>query len=724
MFHQSGVRYLALLIKDNAVPIDECFCQFASIDAVTEGLESIKISEDAFLEVAAYLLGEFLDASARQKLFQFMDMDRDRFLGIHDWRQALASAEYWMSEDGKKTFAAIRIQSAWRGHFERSALTSPASGLFTFESVFQPIENQKYWEDEDEEFFSNQIPATVIDDSLSAHDVLSALTALAHPKGFTPHSLFVHICKSSSFDPEKAFGLDQFVESFINFCGDELTDQLHQALLQAFKQLLDLNGDGMVSSTEFLWVMRQYFEAQHASTWIEVEPTLNVINVEKLTGTAIVDLEPEVRSQIASVTNHEASTSSASISAIESTTAVAQMHASRASVRTQAANPATIQHATVIAGPESIRSTSSVNDDAELSSSVNIAHAAAKMQLAEAERQAAKLKNSAEAAITKQLADAAATKLAAEKLFAEASELKKAYEAAAAKQMAEASAIQKQAAEVALAKRTAEMTAAAQAAQTATQQKYSDSAASKRAAQVFDVNQAALEHAPEENNFAVKSSKLATGKLVKSTAISISPVDDTSNLAAVSSGPEVYDPSPSKHPSFDTRTLVQHQDSVVANVTARHIKSVQNLPQIPRPASSGGDHIAPKSVRFASNRPSTSDGTSNSLNSNAKMPTYSIASQSHQSRQPNSQQQSIIKIQDDEAVPATRRNQERPSTSYIASASADHGPTVMPQKQSLPEKAAGPEITKRVLLIDAENACTWVRACAQKIESRYVDNIR
>ena len=51
MFSQSGLRYLALLIKDNAVPVDECFCQFASIDAVTEGLESIKISKDAFIEV-------------------------------------------------------------------------------------------------------------------------------------------------------------------------------------------------------------------------------------------------------------------------------------------------------------------------------------------------------------------------------------------------------------------------------------------------------------------------------------------------------------------------------------------------------------------------------------------------------------------------------------------------------------------------------------------------
>jgi hypothetical protein len=138
MFGQSGVRYLALLIKDNAVPIDECFCQFASIHTVTEGLESIKISEDAFLEVTAYLLGDFLDAPARQKLFQFMDMDRDSFLGIQDWRKALAFAEYWMSEDGKKAFAAIRIQSAWRGHFERSALTLPASGMFTIESVFEP----------------------------------------------------------------------------------------------------------------------------------------------------------------------------------------------------------------------------------------------------------------------------------------------------------------------------------------------------------------------------------------------------------------------------------------------------------------------------------------------------------------------------------------------------------------------------------------------------------
>jgi hypothetical protein len=247
--------------------------------------------------------------------------------------------------------------------------------------------------------------------------------------------------------------------------------------------------------------------------------------------------------------------------------------------------------------------------------------------------------------------------------------------------------------------------------------------ASKSAAQILEVNQSALEYASEENNFAMKSSKLASGKSTNSTAISINPLTDTSNLATASLGPERYEPSVSKHPNFDPRTLVQHHDSVVANETARDVKSVQNLPQFPRPASSGGDQIAPKSVRFASNRPSTSDGTGSALNSNAKAPTYSIASQSHQSRQPNSQQQSMMKIQD-EAVPFTRRSQERQSTSVVASASSDYGPTVKPQKHILPEKAAGSEIIKRVLLIDAENACTWIRACAQKIESRYFDSMR
>ncbi len=709
MFSRSGVRYLALLIKDNAVPIDECFCQFASIEAIDEGLESIKISEDAFLEVATYLLGEFLDAPARLTLFHFMDVDQDGLLGIQDWREALASAEFWMSEDGKNTLSAIRIQSAWRGHFERSALVAPASGMFTIESVFQPMENQKYWEDEDEVDFFNHIPETVIDDTLSAHDILSALTALAHPKGFTPLSLFAHICKSSSSNHEKSFELDEFVECFLNLCGEKLTDQLYEALSQAFNQLLDLNGDGMVSSSEFLWVMRQFFEAQHASSWIEAEPTLSV---KDHLGSSIVFHQPEMRDTVAPVANNEAILGVA-LSVNESRTSAAHLYANQ----TVAANAPISQNVADLTAIAT--STTDIAEDVAIFAGTSISsktvHPTAAMQLAEAAAQAAQLKISSEAAAAKQLADAAATKLAAEKLFAEANELKKTYEAAAAKQMAEASAI-KQAAQDAAAKRTLENVAAKQAVETAALKQSTEIAASKRTSQFVEAGQFAVDLSSTENSFSVKSSKSATGKQMNSSTLPIGPLNHTSIAASTSVEAARHVSSAPKHPSFDPRTLVDSYDALTADEMPRNAALLQDIPKMPRPSSSG-DQQLPKSVRFASNRPSTSDGNSRSLNSSTNAPSYTYASQSHQSRQPNSQQQFLTKIQD-ETLLATKRAQDKPATSFVTS--SDYSPAVKPHTRNLPDKIAVSETTKRVLLVDVENACTWIRTCAQKIGSRYV----
>lgn len=704
MFSQSGLRYLALLIKDNAVPVDECFCQFASIDAVTEGLESIKISKDAFIEVAAYLLGEFLDDSARLNLFYFMDMDRDGLLGIHDWRKALASAEYWMSDDGKQNLYAIKIQSVWRGHFERSALITPASAMFTIETVFQPMENQKYWEDEDEEFFFNHIPATVVDETLSAHDVLSAMTALAHTKGLTVHTLFVYICKSSAFDPDKAFVLDDFVESFLNLCGEKLTDPLCEVLSQAFNQLLDLNGDGAVSYSEFTWVMHQYFEAQHVATWTEVEPTHNI---ERSMGAQFAVREPESMSKVVSVVKNEANISGTAVSINESRTENTHLDANETVANTQNAKKITSsQHAAVTSAPNNMK---------DLSPQTNMVHSAAAIQLAEAVEQAAQLKRSSEAAAASQLADAAATKLAAEKLFAEAQELKKMYEAAAAKQKAEASAI-KLAAEAADANRTAQNLTTVQAAGKTTLKVPSETAESKHASIFLEANLSSTVNGSKENYVATNSSNLATEKPMDSAAIVNGTRNDASSTVHSSLGSAPIASTASKHTGFDPRALVHNYDSLNAEMTKMDV-NVAPVHNALRPASSGDQHPS-KSVRFSSNRPSTSDGSGNSRNSNSMTPTHSYAPQTHQSRQPNSQQQFVMKIED-ETLSSTKRSQERPSTSD--SYSSDHGSAIKPHQQNSASKLARPDFTKRVLLVEVENACTWIRTCAQKIGSRFVD---
>jgi hypothetical protein len=702
LFNRSGMRYLALLIKDNAVPIDECFCQFASIEALAEGLESVTISKDAFLEVAAYLLGEFLDAPARFKLFEVMDIDCDGVLGIHDWRQALASAQYWMSEDGKSASAAIRIQSAWRGHFERGALL-PASGMFTIETVFQPMENQKYWEDEDEEIFCNHVPVTVIDDSFSAHDVLSALTALAQSKGFTPHSLFVYICKSSAFEPDKAFVLNDFIESFVDLCGDELTDQLHQVLSQAFNQLMDLNSDGKVSSTEFFWVMQQYFETRHGATWIEAEPTRTNDNVLEVTR----ELDSRTTGKFAS----------ASIENPSDTMKISK----NAAGRTQNASSIQSQGAAAINANDSSKANhSSTHVDMSLSTSnvqtvscIQLAEAAEKavdlkksseaaaaIQLAEAAEKAADLKKSSEAAAAIQLAEAASIKLAAEKLFAEAVDIKKSSEVAAARQIAEASAI-KQAAEAA-AKLSASNTSA-----------------------VFTSDSAVLQIAPSKRPVQIGGATLSDkstteesfAKLTKSVEIPFLTSHDESCLTPTSVGSASTSSSTSKYLAFDPRKLAQSHDNTIAGANIRDLNSILALQQIPRPASSGDLHT-PKTVRFASTRPQTSDGSSSgsgrSAISNSDAPVPSYAAHSHQSRQPNSQQTTAMKMQD-AAFPQSSRAHDKLPTSFIGS--MENGPA-MPHKQKLPNKTTSSDFTKRVLLVDVENSCTWIRACAEKIGSR------
>jgi Ca2+-binding EF-hand superfamily protein len=689
VFNQCGVRYLALLIKDNAVPIDECFCQFASVEAITEGLETIKISEESFLEVAAYLLGEFLDADVRLNLFQVMDIDHDGFLNIHDWRESLASAEYWMSEEGKHFSAAVKIQSIWRGHYERGALAIPASGLFTIEAIFEPIENQKYWDDEEEEIFFDNIPAIVIDDTLSARDVLSALTALAHSKGFTPHSLFVFICKSSAFEPNKSFSLDEFVESFMNLCGEKLTDELHEALSQAFKQLLDLNGDSKVSSTEFFWVMRQYFEAQHASTWIENEATESLKNVVDQPF-AMLETQSEANNNnpgllsnnyTASIIPDQLNDNRRDISQLESLEGLIRSPVGDSNISPIALHPVSI---------ENVMSTTSTIDAAHHSLAPNTA-----FQLADAIARAAELKKSSEAEASSQLAEAAAIKLAAEKLFAEATELKRATEAAASKQIAEAASI-RQAAEIASAKRSAEIASAAQSV---------DMFEPKKSAVQF-----ASDQPSKENLISAKSFKSRLSLEMNSPEGPSSKVSDASVSLSASVGPVPKSTSTSKPVAFDPRTLAHGYDPATADLKTIDLNSYLGMKETQRPSSSGDPHM-PKSVRFASNRPSTSDG-SRSLSFDVNISPQSHVSQSHQSRQPNSQQY-VIKKSEEEANSAPRRSHERPSSSH--SSSLD-----LPNKPTLPNKAAGSDITKRVLYVDSENACTWIRACAPKIGSRCI----
>jgi Ca2+-binding EF-hand superfamily protein len=718
IFNQCGLRYLALLIKDNAVPIDECFCQFASIEAVTEGIETIKISKDSFLEVAAYLLGEFLDAFGRPRLFEVMDIDHDGFLNIHDWRESLASAEYWMSEEGKYFSAATRIQSVWRGHYERSALMVPASGLFTIEAVFEPTENQKYWDDEDEEVFFNHIPTTVIDGSLSARDILSALTALAQSKGFTPHSLFVHICKSSAYEPDKSFIMDEFVESFMNLSGEKMTDELHEALSKAFQQLLDLNGDSRVSSTEFFWVMRQYFEAQHAATWIDDEtaPTIKTLFEQPS-----VAQEPGSKASISNPVSLSNGESSYSFGLNEDSRVVHQLASLEALGLVHVGDSIISPTSPIPVSTENMINATSISDKAHLS----LASSAA-LQLADAAAKAAELKKSSEAEASNQLAEAAAIKLAAEKLFAEATELKRKTEAAAATQIAEAAALKK-AAEVAAA--ATEASAATQIVEAAAFKKAAEAAAAERSvtgtvavqsAETSASQKSAVQFASDqpsiENPVPMKSSKVGVGHDMTSTEGLSSITTYSSVSSSTSVGPSPKGPSTSKPVAFDPRSLAHGYDPAAADLKSLGPDTFSGAHEMHRPASSGDPHT-PKTVRFAPNRPSTSDG-SRSLGSDFNFSYQSHVPQSHQSRQPNSQQQSIMKTQED-AIPAFRRAQERPSTSYTSS--ADHGQSVISNKPTLAIKGAGLEVTKRVLFVDAENACTWIRACAQKIGARYID---
>jgi hypothetical protein len=613
-------------------------------------------------------------------LFEVMDIDCDGFLGIHDWRQALASAQYWMSEDGKSASAAIRIQSAWRGHFERGALLL-ASGMFSIETVFQPMENQKYWEDEDEEIFCNHVPVTVIDDSFSAHDVLSALTALAQSKGFTPHSLFVYICKSSAFEPDKAFVLNDFIESFVDLCGDELTDQLHEVLSQAFNQLMDLNSDGKVSSTEFFWVMQQYFETRHGATWIEVEPTRKNDNLLEVT-----------REQDSMTNGNFAS------AAIENSSDTMKIPKNAAG-RTQNASSIQSQGAVVINATDNSKTNHS-STHVEMNLSTSNVQTVSCIQLAEAAEKAADLKKSSEAAAAIQLAEAASIKLAAEKLFAEAMDIKKSSEAAAARQIAEASAIM-QAAEAA-AKLSASNTSA-----------------------VFTSDSAALQIAPSKRPVqiggATLSDKATTeesfAKLTKSVEIPFLTSHDESCLTPTSVGSASTSSSTSKYLAFDPRKLAHGHDNTAADANVRDTNSILALQQIPRPASSGDSHT-PKTVRFASTRPQTSDGSSNGSsrstmsNSNAPVPSYAV--HSHQSRQPNSQQTTAMNMQY-AAFPESSRAHDKLPTNSIGS--TENGPAT-PHKQKLPNKTTSSDFTKRVLLVDVENSCTWIRACAEKIGSR------
>ena len=744
-FSQSGLHYLALLIQDNAVPVDECFCQFASIDATSEDLESVKISKDAFLEVAAYLLGSFLDATGMLHLFHEMDIDRDGVLGIFDWRGALATAEYWLSEEGKQTSAAIRIQSVWRGHFERGALSMPAPGMFSIDNLFEPMENQKYWEDEDEEIFHDLIPATVIDDSLNVHDVLSALAALAHSKGFTAHSLFVYICKSSNFEPDKAFTLDDFIEAFVNLCGDQMTDQLHGLLSQAFHQLMDLNGNLRVSSAEFFWVMRQYFEAHHSDTWNEDQSShdpvklrekhsvseqpasFSLSNDEVPKSKLYVETKTQ-RNTSANVTVNSAFHADEEISSAKSETK--HVIGTYSSSSTTNATEAFLSPKT--AGAAALRSAASVDELKEAS------EAAAAKQMAEAAAfksaaEAAELKRSSEAAAAKQMAEATAMKQAAEKLFAEAAELKKTTEAAAAKQMAEAAAFLEEAAEL---KKASEATAAKQMAEAAAMKQAADAAAAKRAGENVAAKQAAdaaalkqaseiaaakraAEAAAEKNTAAETRAKyatanashlLATGNHISS-ATSRSDDLNASDLAPAASVSEPISSSRSKHAVFDPKTLVQNYGSSADENIRDHLSS--SFPsQPPRPSSSGGLNV-PKSVHFSLNRPSTSDGSL--LRSELNAPAFSNAAQSYNSRLRNSQH-NITTQNHSEAFTFQKRAQNRASSSFIDS--SHRGSAEVPHKQNFPIKAEGPVVTKRVLLVETENACCWIRACAQKISAR------
>jgi Ca2+-binding EF-hand superfamily protein len=698
---KSGIHYLALLIKDNAVPIDECFCQFASIEAVTDGLESVKISEDAFLEVSTYLLGEFLDGSERLRLFHSMDIDRDGFLGVSDWRESLASAEYWMSDEGKIAAAAIRIQSIWRGHFDRSALIIPASGMFSLESVYQPMDNQKYWEDEEEVVFYDRIPSTEIDNSMSALDVLSALTALAHSKGLTPQSLFVFICKSSAFEPEMTFVLQDFVEAFSNLCGEELTDQLHELLSQAF-QLLDLHGEHKVSCTNFFWTMRQHFETQHLSAWNEVESTSNPTKFLEPPFALSSDLKN--KTGIGSLSNNEPLIPCSTTN--ETGNAVAPLSGNSSTTNIEALTNIKLKDFSVSA-TESITDFSSTKGMQENVSLQHSHQAAAIKQFEEAAKKAAELKKSSEAAAAKELAEAFAIKLAAEKLFSEATELKKSSEIAAAKQLAEAAAI-KQAAEAAAAKHAADASAAFKVVESTAL-----ISAISAPGQIFQVPTSSSDQEKERAR-AYYDSSSQSGKLLESAAGLGSQLKQTSSsTSSAGSSSTLLTQS-----SFDPRSLVHHGISKT-DVNTMSFDSLSILPQSLRPASSGEVHTH-KVVRFTSNRPSTSDG-SNSLDSSrsqsfdSSSPALSYASQSYQSRLPNSQQST--NVNQVSPFPVSRRAQNRPSTSFISS--SDPSTASTSRNQNLQTKSAGPEFTKRVLLVDKENSCTWIRTCAQKIASRY-----
>ena len=716
-FSQSGVHYLALLIQDNAVPVDECFCQFASIDTTTEDLENVKISQDAFLEVAAYLLGEFLDAPGMLHLFHEMDIDRDGFLGICDWRGALASADYWLSIDGKQASAAIRIQSVWRGHFERGALIMPASGMFSVESVFEPLENQKFWEDEDEEYFQDRIPATVIDDSLSAHDVLSALAALAHTKGYTTHSLFVYICKCSKFEPDKAFLLDEFIEAFANLCGDEMTDHLLGLLSQAFYHLMDLNCDLRVSSAEFFWVMRQYFEMQHSDTWNEDEPTHDTFKLRE---------KSRVAEQPAAIVNTSKSVSFSNDEVPRAKLAVELQVQRNTSTTLSVNSAASVAEDVAQKNLESkkVVGTARANEADELQ------HLADAKKLAESAKQAAEaalLQHAAEAAAVKQLAETAALKLAAQ-----AAELKKTSEAAAAKQVSEAAASKlaaeaaelkrlsqvaaaKQTAEAAAAKRTADNLAAKQSADAAALKQSAEIAEAKRSAEVAAARQSAAEIRAKDAIVTTNASHLlTTGKHMNSTTIP-NANQSAPYLAPVAAVSASISSSRLKHAAFDPKTLVQNYGSSRAdeNIWDHNPSSVPS--QLPRPSSSGGSDM-PKTVHFSSNRPSTSDD-SRMLRSDLNAQTLSRAAQSYQSRLPNSQQNIAMQYQAD-AFPMQQRAQNRTSSSVIDS--IHQGSADMSHTQILPSNSESLTVKKRVLLVDTENSCSWIRACFQKIGARCV----
>jgi len=138
--------------------------------------------------------------------------------------------------------------------------------------------------------------------------------------------------------------------------------------------------------------------------------------------------------------------------------------------------------------------------------------------------------------------------------------------------------------------------------------------------------------------------------------------------------------STSKYLAFDPRKLAQSHDNTIAGANIRDLNSILALQQIPRPASSGDLHT-PKTVRFASTRPQTSDGSSSgsgrSAISNSDAPVPSYAAHSHQSRQPNSQQTTAMKMQD-AAFPQSSRAHDKLPTSFIGS--MENGPRCLINK--------------------------------------------